>query len=173
MNNFSILTPFIISQILMIFAMITDFASLQFKNRKYTIMCFVVSSIFICVHYLLLDKLTAWIMAFLWTLRFIVSYFTTDKRVLLLFIALNTIVLFFTFQEIYDFIFYAWIIFLIVWNFQDQKHNKLMRILMMMWTALVIIYNAIIFSPMWIVVEVNFLISNLIGYYRFYIKKKN
>ena len=47
-----------------------------------------------------------------------------------------------------------------------------MRKLMMAGTSLAIIYNIIIFSPMGAIVEGSFLASNIIGYYRYYIRKK-
>lgn len=45
-----------------------------------------------------------------------------------------------------------------------------MRKLMMVGTSIVIVYNAIIFSPMGVITEGTFLISGIIWYYRHYIK---
>lgn len=167
-----IFTAFMISQVLMVFAMVTDFLWFQFKDRKKTVILLAVSCFLICAHYLLLDKFTAWIIVSLSAIRYIVSYFTTNKKVLLMFILLNSLVLILTFSELLDLIFFSWITISMIWNFQDQKHNKLMRILMMIWTSIVILYNTLIFSPMAILTEVLFLMSNFIWYFRFYIKWK-
>ena len=43
---------------------------------------------------------------------------------------------------------------------------------MMAGTFLIIIYNAVIFSPMGVIAETSFLLSNIIAYYRHYIKNK-
>jgi hypothetical protein len=52
-----------------------------------------------------------------------------------------------------------------------QKNDKFLRLLMMTGTILVITYDVIIFSPMAILLESFFLVSNILGYYRFYIQK--
>lgn len=163
--------PFIISQLLMICAMFTDFFSFQFKDRKKTVIFLAISCILIWLHYFFLWKLSAWIITSISAIRYITTYFTTNKKVLILFIICNTIVLFLTYKESIDLLFYAWTTIWIIWSFQDQKHNKLMRLLMMCWTINIIIYNTLIFSPMAIATEVLFLSSNIIWYYRFYIKK--
>ena len=159
---------FIISQILVAIAMIFDFLSFQYKDRKKTFLCFIISASLISIHYFLLFKIAAWVIVFFSVLRFLTCYFTTNQKYLYLFVFLNTASLFFTFKGIYDLIIYLGALIIIVWNF--QKDNTNMRKTMMVWTSIVIIYNIIIFSPMWAIMEWSFLISNLIWYYRFYIK---
>ena len=163
-------TAFIISQIAMFIAMGFDFLSLQYKKREYTFLCLIISASLISAHYFLLNKIAAGVIVFISVLRFITCYFTTNKKFLFIFIGLNTISLFFTYTEIYDLIIYLGLIVFIIGNF--QKNNKLMRKLMMVGTSIIIIYNLIIFTPMGIIAESSFLISNFIGYYRHYIKNK-
>lgn len=163
-------TAFIISQIAMFIAMGFDFLSLQYKKREYTFLCLIVSASLISAHYFLLDKTAAGVIVFISVLRFITCYFTTNKKYLFIFIALNTISLFFTYKEAADLIIYIGLIIFIIGNF--QANNKLMRKLMMAGTSIIILYNLIIFTLMGIVAESSFLISNFIGYYRHYIKNK-
>ncbi|MFA6551550.1 MAG: YgjV family protein, partial [Patescibacteria group bacterium] len=150
-------------------AMGFDFLSLQYKKREYTFLCLIVSASLISAHYFLLGKIAAGVIVSISVLRFIACYFTTNKKYLFIFIALNTISLFFTYKDLTDLIIYIGLIIFIVGNFQED--NKLMRKLMMGGTSLIVLYNAIIFSPMGVVAEGSFLISGLIGYYRFYVKK--
>ena len=82
---------------------------------------------------------------------------------------LNTLVVFFTFSEWYDLIIYIGLTVFIVGNF--QKNDKLMRKQMMLGTFLIIFYNIFIFSPMGVIAESVFLIGNITGYYRHYIRK--
>jgi hypothetical protein len=161
--------PFIISQIAMFIAMGFDFLSLQFKKREYTFLCLIVSASLISTHYFLLNKIAAGVIVFFSVLRFITCYFTTNKKYLFIFIALNTISLFFTYKEIYDLIIYLGLIIFIIGNFQEN--NKLMRKLMMGGTSIIILYNIVIFSPMGVIAEGSFLLSNFIGYYRHYVRK--
>jgi len=167
----SLTLAFILSQIAMFFAMGFDFLSLQFKKREYTFICLTISAALISTHYFLLNKIAAGVIISISILRFITCYFTTNKKFLWIFIGLNTISLFFTYKEIYDLIIYVGLIFLIVGNF--QANNKLMRKLMMVGTSMLIIYNTIILSPMGIITEGSFLMSNFLGYYRHYVRKKN
>ncbi|MFP4402470.1 MAG: YgjV family protein [Candidatus Nanoarchaeia archaeon] len=48
------------------------------------------------------------------------------------------------------------------------ENDKYIRILIMIGTILVIIYNSLVFSPVGVLLEILFLISNLIGYYKHY-----
>jgi hypothetical protein len=160
--------PFIISQIAMFIAMGFDFLSLQYKKREHTFLCLIVSASLISAHYFLLNKTAAGVIVLISVLRFITCYFTTNKKYLFIFIALNTISLFFTYKDPSDLIIYVGLIIFIVGNFQED--NKLMRKLMMGGTSLVVLYNALIFSPMGVIAEGVFLISGFIGYYRHYVK---
>lgn len=167
---YELTTAFIISQIAMFIAMGTDFLSLQYKKREYTFLCLIISASLISFHYFLLDQTAAGVIVFISVLRFITCYFTTNKKYLYIFIFLNTISLFFTYKNPTDLIIYTWLIIFIIWNFQSD--NKLMRKLMMAGTTIVVVYNIIIWSPMGIIAETSFLISGIVGYYRFYIKKQ-
>ena len=167
MHNLTL--PFIISQVAMFIAMGFDFLGLQFKKREYTFLCFIVSASLISTHYFLLDKIAAGVITMFSVLRFITCYFTTNKKFMFLFIALNTVSLFFTYKEIYDLIVYIGLAVFITGNFQED--NKLMRKLMMTGTSIIVVYNFIILSPMGVVVEGVFLFGQVTGYYRHYLRK--
>ncbi len=162
-------TAFIISQVLMFFAMGTDFLSMQFKNRKYIFLALIASAVLISTHYFLLDKTAAGIIVTISVLRFITCYFTTDKKYLYIFLILNVIAIVTTYSEIRDLMFFVWVSIFIVWNF--QANDKFMRKIMMLWTAIIMIYNILIFSPMGAVAEWAFLVSHILGYYRYYFKR--
>ena len=165
-----IISAFIISQIAMFIAMIFDFLSLQYKKREYTFLCLIFSASLISAHYFLLDKTAAGVIVFISVLRFITCYFTTNKKYLIIFLLLNTVVLFATYKEIYDIIIYIGLFIFIIGNFQED--NKRMRKIMMVGTSILILYNGIIFSPMGVIAESSFLLSNFIGYYRHYLTKR-
>lgn len=152
----------------MTIAMGFDFLSLQYKKREHTFLCLIVSASLISAHYFLLNKTAAGVIVFISVLRFITCYFTTNKKYLFIFIALNTISLFFTYKSPTDLIIYVGLIIFIVGNFQAD--NKLMRKFMMGGTSIIVLYNAIILSPMGVVAEGSFLVSGFIGYYRHYVK---
>lgn len=160
---------FILSQIIVAIAMVFDFLSFQFKKRQYTFTCFALSAALISSHYFLLGKITAGVIVFISVIRFIVSYFKPNNKYLTIFLVINTLVLLFTFKMPTDLIVYLASIIIIIGNF--QANDKKMRTIMMFGTFTIMSYNILIFSPMGAIVEGSFLISNLIGYYRHYIKK--
>lgn len=162
-------TNFIISQILVFGAIIFDFLSFQFKERKKILFLLIISATLISAHYFFLGKIVAGLIVCVSVIRFITAYHSTDKRFIYLFILLNTIVLIFTFSQIYDLIIYIGLIFIIIGNF--QKDDRKLRLIMMVGTFLVMVYNIVIFTPMGVIAEGLFLTSNLIGYYRHYLKR--
>ena len=161
---------FIISQILVFFALIFDFLGMQFKDRKRIILFLGVSASLISAHYFFLGKITAGIIIIVSIARYITCYFTTKKKYLYLFILLSTLTLIFTYREVLDLIIYCGILLIIIGNFQDEE--KKLRKIMMAGTSTLIIYNIVIFSPMGAVVEGSLLVSNIIGYYRHHYKIK-
>ena len=163
-------TYFILSQIFMFCAMITDFLSFQYKKREHTLLLFAASAALISLHYFFLNKVAAGVIVFFSVIRFITCYFTTEKRIMYFFLLLNTSSLFFTYRELIDLIAYSASCIIVVGNF--QKDNRLMRKIMMFGTSTFVLYNIIILSPMGIAVEGLFLCSNFLGYYRHFIRKK-
>jgi hypothetical protein len=163
-------TPFIISQILVTCAMVTDFLSFQFKDRKYTLLFLAISSCLISSHYFLLGQMASGVIVCFSIARFVVSYFSTNKKWLLLFIGLNAVSLVRTYTGMLDLLFFLGVSVFIIGNFQND--NKLMRKLMMCGTATIVFYNILIPSPMGALNEAIFLTSNFIGYWRFYIRKQ-
>lgn len=163
-------TPFILSQILIGFAFLFDLASFQFKTRKYTLICFVVAASLISAHYFLLGQNTAGIIIALSATRFLVSIFSTDAKFKYLFLVLVTVAGIVTFDELIDLLAIAagYIATFAVF----QPNEKLMRQRMMMATTCIILLNIFIFTPVGIATETFFLGSNFLSYWRFYIKKK-
>jgi len=161
--------PFIFSQVAITIATGFDFLGWQYKKREHTFLCLIISGGLMVAHYFLLGKIAAGVIVSVSFLRFVTCYFTTNKKFLYIFIALNTISLFFTYKDPPDLIIYTGVTILMVGNF--QKDNKLMRKLMMVGFPLFIVYDLIIFSPMAVVADVTLLVSGFVGYYRHYLKK--
>lgn len=161
---------FLISQILVGIAIIFDFVSFQMKDRKKILIFLTVSSILVAIHYFLLGKDTAFYLVLLWVCSFIFSIFSHDKRLLFIFLFLYIFTFFIAYKELYDIIIFISLSLILISKF--QKNDKYLRIIMMVWTSCVILYNFVIFSPIWVVLEVTFLCSNLIWYYKHYIRKR-
>ena len=162
--------PFLFSQIFAGIAIISDFISFQCKDRKKIITFFIISAVLVFLHYLLLERYVAAIVIWIWIIRFFVSYYSTKKYRIYIFISLFAFTTIVFFKDIYDIFIFLWISLITIWVF--QKNDKLLRIFMMFWTSMIILYNLLILSPVWVLLEWLFLWSNFIWYYRHYIKKK-
>lgn len=166
---FGLSYTFFASQILASFAIIADVFSFQFKERKKIIIFFMIAASCIGLHYLLLERYAAAAIIALWIVRFFVSYHRTDKYLIYIFTVLFALVTYVFYKDVYDLIIFAWITFVTIWVFHhDDKH---LRQLMMCGTSCIILYNFLIFSPVWVVLESIFLWSNIVWYYRHYIRK--
>lgn len=161
---------FLISQILIGFAFVSDFFSFQFKSRKKVLAFIVLSCFFIATHLFLLKEYTGAVLISISMVRYFISIYTTNQRLMYFFLVLIFVGTYFTYTRWVDLLA---LLSNILFNFAAfEKTNKRFRLIMMSGTSCWICYNIFIFSPAGIALEVNFLISNLIGYYRFYIRKQ-
>lgn len=163
------LSAFILSQILIGFAFAFDLASFQFKRRQYTLVCFGISAALISAHFFLLGAITAGSVVAVSVLRFTVAYFTTDKRVMYLFLVVVASLGIYTFDGLEDILITLALMSATIASFVPNERH--LRHFMMVGTSFTILHNIIIFTPAGVALEVFFLISNLLSYWRFYLRK--
>ena len=161
---------FIISQILVFCAICIDYISFQFKDRKKILLLLSFSSLLIAIHYLMLQETTAFIFEVFILVAFLVSAHTHNKKVMIFFLIVFILPLIFNYTSYYDIIIFLGVYIALIAKF--QKNDKTIRILTMIGTLFVIVYNAIIFTPFGVLFELIYLVSNCIGYCKFYIKNK-
>ncbi len=163
------LSAFIISQILIGIAFLFDLASFQFKERKVTVACFAFAASLISAHFFLLGATTASVLVAISAIRFLASIFTTDPRLKYFFLVLILSVGALTYDGYEDiFITVAMLISTVAVFNNDEKR---LRQMMMVSISIVITHNIIVFTPAGIALEVFFLGSNLLSYWRFYLRK--
>ena len=161
---------FVLSQILIGFAICSDIVSFQFKKREYIVCCLLVSCILISLHFMCLGHWTAACLGLVAAARFITSLFSTSKIVLGFFIGVTVIVSALTYDGLLSVIGCIGAIFGTIASF--SKEDKQLRQLMSICTCVWIIHNYFAGSPGAVIMEIFFLSSNLIGYYRYYIRPK-
>ena len=101
-------------------------------------------------------------------MRFVVSIFTQDRNIKYLFLVVIPVVGLLTFDGYEDILAIASGTFATLGVF--QKDDKVLRHFMFIASLSIITHNVIIFTPAGIFVETFFLLSNLVAYWRFYIK---
>lgn len=163
------LNAFWISQILIGFALICDCISWQCKNRKTILVWLMGASSLIATHFWVLGETTASLIVYLSTLRFFISIFSTHRYWLYAFLAAVFLIGITTYTKTTDLLVMLASSFTTYASF--QPHDKKLRQWMMVGTSLWIGYDIIIFSPGAALLESIFLISNLVGYWRFYIRR--
>ncbi|MFZ2886865.1 MAG: YgjV family protein [Minisyncoccia bacterium] len=164
------ISAFLISQILIGIAFVFDLASFQFKKREITLALFAISASLIAAHFFYLGATTAGFITVVSVARFVVSIFTQNPYVkygaLLLIAGLG----FYTFDGYED------IFSILAGTFGTlsafQKDERRLRVFMMFGTLSIITHNILIWTPAGILLEFFFLGSNLVSYYRFYIRKQ-
>ena len=163
-------STFVLSQILIGIAICSDILSFQLKERKKIVACLVVSATLISCHFLLLEHWTAALLGLLAIARFTSSIFTTSRKVMWVFLSSTFLLSAFSFQGLLSVLSCTATIFTTVAAF--SKDDKLLRQLMMIGTSIWIIHNYLAGSPGAVVLELIFIISNFVGYFRYYIRPK-
>lgn len=164
------ISAFLLSQILIGIAFVFDLASFQFKTRKYTLICFMCAASLISAHFFLLGAITAGAVVALSTLRFAVSLFTTNRWVMYFFLLAVTLAGIITLDGYEDILITVALLLSTLASFSLDERR--LRHFMMGGTALTIIHNIIIVTPAGILLELFFLGSNLLSYWRFYLREQ-
>lgn len=162
------MTPFFLSQILVATAIGFDLMSFQFKDRQKIVTCLFLAGILISVHFILLGQWTAASLMLIATIRYLVSVFSTSSILKYLFCTASVISTALTYSGLVSVISCFASIFQTVAAF--NKDDRRLRELMIIGTALWLTHNYLIGSPTAVVMEILFICSNLIGYYRYYFK---
>ena len=163
------MNAFILSQILIGVAFLFDLASFQFKKREITLTLFAISAALISTHFFLLGAITAGFIIAASATRFLVSIFTTSPYLKYIFLVIIISLGVYTFDGYEDF--FAIFTGIAATFAAFQSDEKRLRQFMMAGTSSIIIHNILIRSPAAIALEIFFLGSNLLSYYRFYIRK--
>ena len=161
---------FIVSQCLVAIATLLDLASFQFKSRSAILTCLFTSVLFTAVHFFLLDKISAACLMLLAALRYGYCIFARDPRVMLGFMAMSIAAVYITWHSWISLI--ALLAALLQTYASFQANDFTLRCFMIVGTLCWISHNVLVFSPVAVLMESVFLISNLIGLWRFYAKKQ-
>lgn len=169
-KGITLLSNFVLSQVLVGIAICSDVLSFQFKERRKIVACLVLSATLISCHFMLLEHWTAALLGLLAVARFTSSIFTTSKRIMWIFLGITFILSTLTFNGYLTVLGCGATVFTTVAAF--TKKDKLLRELMLIGTTIWIIHNYLAGSPGAVLLEAIFVGSNLVGYFRFYIRPR-
>jgi len=158
------MTDFMLSQILALGTLVTGMAAFQFKDRTMILRLWCIAALFGAAHFWFLDAFEASLLVGVTAARFLVSSFTTDKRLFYFFLLLAIAGFAWTYQSPVSYL--ALIATLVgTWG-SFHGTDAAIRWAMMAAEVCWLIHNIIVWSPVAIGMEVLFFSSNLIGMLR-------
>lgn len=165
-----ILNSFVLSQIFVGIAICFDLLSFQLKKRTHIVLCLSVAGVFISTHFILLEKWTAAILMMIAVIRYVSSYFSTSNKLMALFVSVSIATTAITFEGYLSIFSCLGSVFQTLGAFKSD--DKKLRQFMIIGTLFWLCHNYLAGSPVAVLMEILFLSSNLIGYYRFYFRER-
>lgn len=164
------MTTFVLSQVLVGIAIVFDIISFQCKERRQIVACLMISCLLISCHFALLGYTTAAALGIVAAIRFFTGLFTTSKWAMAAFITASLVLSAVTYTGLLSILSGMGSVLGTTGTF--CKNDKHLRLLMLIGTALWLVHNFLAKSPAAVLMECLFIGSNLVGYYRFYIRPK-
>jgi hypothetical protein len=158
------MSAFVLSQILASLTLITGMAAFQLRDRKQILRGWFLAATFAAIHFFLLGSIEAGILVSITALRMLVSSFTTNPRMMWLFLTTSVVAYVATYNSPVSLLALGATIIGTVGSFHGSE--KAVRYSMMATEALWAIHNLIVWSPVALLMEVLFFASNLIGLIR-------
>lgn len=164
------MTPFILSQVLVAIAIGFDLMSFQFKERQKIVTCLFFAGTLISSHFILLEQWTAASLMVIATIRYLVSVFSTSPKLKYFFCGASMVATAVTFSGVVSLV--SGLASVIQTAAAFNQDDRRLRELMIVGTALWLIHNYLVGSPTAVLMEALFISSNLIGYYRYYLRDR-
>ena len=160
------MNDFALSQILAGIAFAFGLASFQLKTRRNVLLCLCVSVAFNGAHFFLLDRPGPSALMLLTGIRYLVATFTTDRRVMALFLLATCGAFFATFKSPVSFLALAGSLVGTFGSFQPRGQK--VRLYFMGGNVAWLVHNALLWTPVGVAMEALFLTSSVVGYWRHY-----
>lgn len=163
------MSSFVISQILISIAICTDLLSFQFKNRTHIVGCLAISCLFIALHFICLGHWTAACLSLVNATRFLTTIFSTARVFMWVYLTITMVVFSFTYDGYLSILGTTGALLGTVAAF--SKNDKRLREIMFVGTCFWLTHNILAGSPGAVLMETIFISSNIVGYYRYYIRR--
>lgn len=162
------MSPFELSQLIIGIAFLADMASFQFKQKRHVLMCLAVAASLIGAHFFVLQVYTAAVLGFLAAARFITAMFSNSRQLYVLFMGLVLLNGVLTWAGVLTALSTCGALISTTGAFasNDKDFRRIMMVASLVW----ILHNVLAVTPAAVALEIVFLGSNLLGYYRFYVR---
>ncbi len=164
------MSTFLISQIIAVGALAAGVMTFQLKERVYIVSAFALMSSLLSLHFYVLGEYTASAIVAVSVVRFLVSAITKRQIFMYLFLAITMLVGWYTYAVWYNLIAIAAGLLGVIATFQTSDQR--LRVIMMSSSTTMAIHDMVVGTPVGLAVDLTVLTSGLIGYYRYYISKR-
>ncbi|MBM4002471.1 MAG: YgjV family protein [Planctomycetes bacterium] len=163
------MTPFFWSQVVAACAFSCGLASYQLRQRRMVLLCLTCLATLNAVHFLLLDRHTPAVMMVLTASRYVTAIYSKRRRYLYLFLVVAVIGAAVTFDGPLSWLSMAAVLCGTVGSFHASDRS--MRLCFMCGNSCWLVHNLLAITPVATVMEASFLISNVLGYWKFYLRR--
>jgi hypothetical protein len=161
---------FLLSQLLVSVTLIIECGAMQLKNKNYILAALSVSCFFNGFHYLLLEQPTAGYIFLFSSIRFLISIKWKFQWISAASLCVSLAITVSTYIGILSIIGFLGTVFITIGSF--SKNDRFLRLLMITGGSVWLLHNLLLWTPVGILVEVIFVGSSCIGYYRYYVAHK-
>ena len=161
---------FILSQLLASVTLATECYAMQLKNQQRLLVLLSVSCFFNSMHFFLLGQQTAGFILLFASLRFLIALRWKSQWLAVAALAVSAVITIFTYSGLLSILGLLGVAFITCGSF--SANDKLMRIMIMLGSLIWLGHNALLGSPLGVIVEGMFIASGLLGFYRYYIAPK-
>lgn len=161
---------FLLSQLLVSVTLIIECGAMQLKNKNYILAALSVSCFFNGFHYLLLDQPTAGYIFLFSSIRFLISIKWKFQWISAASLCVSLVITVSTYIGILSIIGFFATVFITIGSF--SKNDRFLRLMMITGGSVWLLHNLLLWTPVGILVEVIFVGSSCIGYYRYYVAHK-
>ncbi|SHH23677.1 YgjV family protein [Ferrimonas marina] len=164
------MSAFLLSQVLVSIAIVFDLLSFQLKDRRKIVGCLCMAGVLISSHFALLEQWTAAGLMAIATVRYFISIFSTKGILKWGFVCTSIGLSLVTYSGIASVLSCFGSCLQTIGAF--QANDRRLREFMQVGTSFWLVHNYIVGSPTAVVMELLFILSNLIGYFRYYVKSR-
>lgn len=160
------MSSFVLSQLLASIAFAVGLASVQFKARRHVLLCLFVSTGFNGAHFILLERPGPAALMFLIGIRYLVAMRTTNRKVFVFFLLITCATFAATAQTPVSLLALGGALLGTIGSFQPQ--GRTVRLYFMGGNIAWLSHNILAWTPVGIVMEIAFLTSSIVGFWRHY-----
>jgi len=160
------MSDFLISQCIASLSFALDLVAFHFRQRSTSLRLLALSTLLLAIHFQLLDHLSAAGLMLLAALRFLIASWSTRRELCGLFCLLAILISVMSWQTSVDVFPLAGSLLLTLASF--QRNEARLRLLTVAGSLCWLINNILVGSPVAVLMELAFIISTVLSYFRFY-----